>query len=185
MYFVLQSQVFDYLGKTVHAKLLFRPKFNQFWWFGQPMSEPVPAIPFLIPKIPDYPDHFFTGTEFDLLSPRLVAIFADKGVHFEAFPVGMIETGSNLEKDMNYSNVRVLDIFDFIDPKKSQITTRGIKKIVFQKSAYENPKMAFRLLNSESLLIIHEDIKNTIERQKLSGCSIKPIESFTVGYGFS
>jgi hypothetical protein len=149
------------------------------------MSEPVPAIPFLIPKIPDYPDHFFTGTAFDLFSPRLIAIFADKGVHFEAFSVGMIEMGSNLEKDMNYSNVRVLDIFDFIDPKKSQITTRGIKKLVFQKSAYENPKMAFRLFNCEGFLIIHEEIKNAIEQQGLSGCLIKPIESFTVEYGFS
>jgi hypothetical protein len=182
MYFVFNAILESWQGALVQAKIVGKPpQTTPHWWDCVPLNEPLPLLSFTTRQNAPMFDNYFTGTIFDIYSDKLISILRQSRVTFELFPVSMLDNLTDSPLETKYNIFHILESFSGLDRKLSDIDDDNveIRRIVLTEECLRLRKPFFRL-NELSLLLIHEELKATLEANQITGCSYTPLEEYQV-----
>lgn len=159
-------------SENIYAKIKnVPPKLKPHWWAGSPMLSQLPPVSFVVKPEWDFPDNFLTETIFDLYSSKLIKILDNAKIGFEAFPASLVdEVGNDLR--VEYRIFHLLEKYSCLDRKLSEINLEmlEIKKIVLDKEFLSSKKLLFRVEELSHIVLVHQDLKDALERQGITGC---------------
>ncbi|NJN55283.1 MAG: hypothetical protein HC804_11305 [Anaerolineae bacterium] len=188
MYFVFQSTFLSWRNHMLWAEIQGgRPHFPEYkpdWWAAQPLESPLPHFTFMMNEKAPKPDNYNTGTEFDLYSPRLIRIFREAGIPYEPFPAYIVDRKSKKPLDVEYEIFHLLEMATGIDVDKSDFDTESpydIRHLVMSDERFYQGKLLFRDQKFIQLVLMHEHLKQQLERVGITGCAYTPVEEYVVG----
>jgi hypothetical protein len=184
VYFIFRPKIMAWGKYELHAELQGGrpdwPEYEPHWWNAQPLVRPLPRFTFAInPRAPKL-DNYWTGTEFDLYSRRLISILHQAGVKFETFPVTMIDHQTQEVLPVRYQIFHLLEQYAGVDIEQSDIDGPSIRKLVLNKRCLEEKPLLFRDEKQTDLVFIHQDLKVVLEKARITGCQFIPVEKFQV-----
>jgi len=158
-------------------------KIQREWWYGKPLSMPVPKLSFAIQELGPFPDNYWNSTLFDLYSPRLITILKHAGIANELFPVEMVGKNTGKVLSVGYQVFRLLEVIDALDRAKSVFryeTRHGrsveyLEKPVYKEEFLDLKKPLLRIQGFASIVIIHANLKSLLEEEGITGCSYSPL----------
>lgn len=188
MYYVFQAAVLSWRNHTLWAEIqggrpLF-PEYEPNWWKAQPLEQPLPHLTFMINEKAPKPDNYDTGTEFDLYSPRLIAVLREIGIQFETFPAEIIDRKTKKPLEVEYAIFHLLEKAEGIDMEKSDYDVDSpydIRHLVMTDESLHQGKLLFRDRNFMQLVLMHEQLKTQLDKVGITGCSFTPVEEYVVG----
>lgn len=184
MYFVFQSEIRDWRNKTLQAELQGErssfPEYKPHWWKAQPLIVPLPHFTFSVDAKAPFLDNYWTGTEFDLYSDKLISELYRVGIRFETFPVTVVDRRSKMTVPIEYRIFHLLESYSGIDMDRSDTDQYEIRKLVITKQCSQEKILMFRDLNLSNLVLIHQSLKDILDEADVTGCSYIPIEAFQV-----
>lgn len=105
------------------------------------------------------PDNYFTGTVFDLYTPRLIEVFREAGIRFETFPAEIIDRKTKKQVEVEYNIFHLLEIAEGIDVEKSDYDNDSpydIRHLVMKDESLHQGKLMFRDQKFQQLVLMHE-----------------------------
>jgi hypothetical protein len=187
MYYVFESAILTWRNHTLWAEILggrpLYPEYEPYWWDAQPLVKPLPRFTFMINEKAPKPDNYNTGTEFDLYSPRLIALFREADIRFETFPADIIDRKSKRPLEVEYEIFHLLERAKGIDVGKSDfdVESPDIRHLVMTDESLHSGKLLFRDQEFLQLALMHEQLKKRLDDAGITGCSYTPIEEFVSG----
>lgn len=188
MYYVFKQQVMAWRNHTLWAEILGgRPHFPEYsphWWEAKPLEKPLPYFTFMINEKAPKPDSYFTGSLFDLYSPRLVAIFKEAGIGFETFPAKIVDRKSKKPLEVAYEIFHLLEKGIGIDVEKSDFdedSPYDIRHLVVTEACKAEGRLLFRDQEFIQLVLMHEHLKQKLETEGITGCLYTPLEEYVSG----
>ena len=153
------------------------------FYLGLPLPEPFKSMRYrysisLNMRKP-YLDNWVSGP-FDVLSRKLLKIFALFSVKFEAFSATLIDEINQEEIMDEYFVFNILESNNCFDVKKSSAGFK-IKRLVLSRDLKNSSVMMSRDVHHKTLIIVHEDLKFAIESAGVIGCYFTPVEKFKRG----
>jgi hypothetical protein len=191
MYYVFTAAITEWNKKTLQAEIEeysgLHLQYQRLWWYGEPLELPTPNFIFTIEENAPKLDNYWTGNLFNLYSDKLVAIFRSINVRFETFEATIIGRNSGKKLPLAYKVFRLLEIEDAIDEERSSyqqfayknIDIEEIERLVLNDGFLSTNKPFTRVLRHEHLTIIHHDIKQLLDSQRITGCMYTPIEKYS------
>ncbi len=174
MYYTFSARPIKYRNTSLQAQIIGEvPVPQPHWWDAQPTQSAIPFMTFTYRSEVALPDNVFTGTTFDIYSPRLIKLIRDRGVNFETFPVRIISTRHEGIIAHDYQIFHLLELDDGLDLKKTLINRQVISLLRSQE-----PKLLFRDREYSQFVIIHSDLKQEMEWRGITGCSFNPILNY-------
>lgn len=188
MYYVFESAVLSWRNHTLWAEIeggrpLF-PEYKPDWWQAQPLEQPLPFFTFMINEKAPKPDNYFTGTVFDLYTPRLIEVFREAGIRFETFPAEIIDRKTKKQVEVEYNIFHLLEIAEGIDVEKSDYDNDSpydIRHLVMKDESLHQGKLMFRDQKFQQLVLMHEQLKARLDQAGITGCSYTTVDEFVVG----
>lgn len=193
MYYIFKSQMVHWQGINLRAELPdeFRSSWRQTfdWWESVSLVGLLPSLQFLIRGEAPLSDNYYTATQFDIYSERLIAILAQTGVRYETFPVSLIDERTRNSIPHTHRLFHLLEIDPAVDRQKSIIqedltnfsSVRDVYKLVLRDDFIKQGKAITRIKEFRHLTVVHEELKHTLEAANITGCSFQPVEEFTMG----
>jgi len=111
-------------------------------------------------------------------SEKLINILATTGVRFETFPVTIVDYRTRSILPVNYMAFHLLEEYSPIDTEKVKGEGWPIRNrpFILDDEIIQNPRPFFRLYERQSLILIHKDLRNTLEAASITGCRYIPIQ---------
>jgi len=131
-------------------------------------------------------DHIVaTGVYGLLMTHRLVQSIIGCGVeNIQVFPVRLIDTNGVCISE-NYNIVNIIGCINAVDVELSDIEMHpvfpdeidSIESLTLDESAIKG-QLFFRLMGSTQVIVVHDSIKNEIEKNHLTGVKFLPPEDY-------
>lgn len=134
----------------------------------------------------EYPhyDNYMEGTGYTLYSERLVQLLNSYGVKAEVFPVQMVDQDGRELPGFRYQIFHLLEgVQPAMDELKSQWTDDrriGIPRLVLDLQAFEHRPIFY--LNHLYLPLMRDDVKQAIQREKMTGFDFLKPEHYHSGH---
>jgi hypothetical protein len=184
MYYVFTPALHSWENEIMQAKIQGNiPEYRPHYWDCKPLVEPLPSLTFAINRSAPLLDNYFTGTEFELFSNRLVKYLQEAGVHFESFSTTIIDRNTKREIPVDYKVFHLLELHSGLDEKHSDIRNNQmeVRKLVLTEECLQNKRPFFRLKGMENLVLIYEDLKSFFDNLGITGCEYIPVDEYKVG----
>ena len=92
MYMFIKADHYPWRNRSVQAEIHGAvPETAPHGWEGVPLTTPPPHLTFAVSAKAPMLDNYFTGTEFDLYSERLIRLLRAAGVQGETFPATLVD----------------------------------------------------------------------------------------------
>lgn len=184
MYFIFQPEIRSWQNKLLQAELQgkrpFFPEYEPHWWNAQPLLRPLPHFTFSIDTRAPFLDNYWTGTEFDLYSNKLISFLYAVGAKFETFPVTIVDRHDKSAIPVEYKIFHLLETYPGIDIECSDIDDQEIRKLVITSQCLQEKGLIFRDRNLCFLVLVHKKLKDDLHKANITGCNYTPIEEFQV-----
>ncbi len=147
------------------------------WWDGVPLTIPPPHLTFAVSAKGPMLDNYFTGTEFDLYSERLIRLLQEAGVQGETFPATLVDRKTKEPLPVRYEVFHLLEVYPALDVWFATTGLPLLERIQFNAdklSQHERP--FFRAQESNNFVLIHETLKQQFDAAGITGCLYKNIE---------
>ncbi|MCQ3938095.1 MAG: hypothetical protein DPW18_13755 [Chloroflexi bacterium] len=183
MYYVLKPILATWKSESIHAKIKDAPpRCKPHWWDAAPLAIPLPLLTFKVNSEWRLPDNLFTGTIFDLYSIKFIEVLRNAGVHFETFPAIVTDQFGNDTK-VKYRIFHLLEKYPCLDQSRSEIDNEAleIRKLVLDKKFMALRKLMFRLEELSQFVLVHQDLKDVLEKTGITGCSYTPLDKYRAG----
>lgn len=192
MYWVYQTHIFTYRNQYVQAKLvdpspkLLKGVFGE-GGFRSPMQvesygDGLRLTYQVNPNFP-HPDNYFESGGFSLFSKRLANLMQVFDVKAEYFPAIMVDRKGNILPDLDYVVFHLLEgIIPAMDDLQSGWT--GSREVGVQRLVLDYSKFSHRPLficASVYLSLMHDDLKQAIQRQGITGFAFLEPEKYSSG----
>ena len=187
MYFVFKSALQVWQNDIIQAKIEGHPPKSQpHWWDCVPLTSPLPLITFTIKQNMPLIDNLFTGTIFELYSVNLVEILSEAGIHFETFPVKVVDDSTKGALGIQYRIFHLLEKYPGLDYDLSDIddSATEIRKLVLRSECLKLKKLFFRVEGIEEIVLIHQELKGLLESRSITGCNYIPVNEYRSGVRF-
>lgn len=186
MYFVFESELCAWRNQIVQARLQGGvPDYQPHWWDCEPLTIPLPRLSFIINAKAPLLDNYFTGTEFDLYSARLVTFLREANVHFETFPAKVAERKTKqVLSSISYEVFHLLETHPGLDETRSDMDDEEIRKLVLTDVCIQSRKPFFRLKENVGIVLIHQTLKSILDAAEITGCKYTPVDEFRTGIRF-
>lgn len=181
MYSLFRAKALEWNNALVQAVIQQRPDYRPYWWGGEPIQPPVPEFTFEIDPSYPAPDNYWTGTEFDLYSPRLIDLLQASGISFETFPAKFIDSRTGEATSLPHRVFHLLERWPAFNLEESRIELPEIVSFVILKQRLEEPKLLFRAAELDSRVLIHDALKEKLINARITGCTFMPVESYVGG----
>ena len=184
MYYVFNTAITYYRSQFNSAQTVIdSAQYSLPWFYDIPIADKMPPLVFSFnTKLPKL-DNLFALTEFSLYSSRLIDLLEQAGVRFEAFPITGLDRKTKQPIETTYKAFHLLDVHPGINQSQSIISDdiRIVEKIVLTEECLKAARPFFRLKELLYIVLIHEDLKATFDRMKITGCTYTPLEEFQFG----
>lgn len=187
MYYIFETEIFEWDKQSLRASIVNYSKVHTYlqeqWWYGQKIDTPIPKFVFEFNESAPTPDNYWTGTLFNLYSRKLIEIFINLRIQYEVFPAKIISRETKKPLMYDYGVFRLLEVDNVIDNEKSTFVTSMIggysinrlRKLILLKEFSNQVKLITRIRNYENITIVHEELKNILEENNITGCSYVPL----------
>jgi len=179
MYFVFQSQMRNWGGGLLQAVVQSSPQFEPHWWLAQPFTLAPSSLTFTLNAKAPKPDNYFTGTlSIELYSIKLINLLIKAGVKNELLPAKIIDRKSKENLPLEYKAFHLLEIYPGWDRNQSIVDEKlRVTKLVLTEECLTNKRPFFRI-EKLFLILIHEDLKKTLDNAGITGCVYIPVEDY-------
>ncbi len=181
MYFVFKSEIESWRNQTIRAIAQGEfPEFQPDWWDAQPITPKLPTTIFSINSKAPIFDVYFTGGINEPYSKKLLNILSSAGIQFETFPAIMIDRKTLQPLPLEYEVFHLLEMYPAFD---MTITERGIgyiRNLTLTEECLNSKKLMFRAKESANLVLMHQDLKDILDANNITGCLYTPIDQFSV-----
>ncbi len=184
-----QSAITGYRNGYIQAKLLTTyEEFDRYasakWSLDRPLKSlqrQMPVFKFEVRGDVPHPDNYWTGTQLDLYSGRLLALLESfGGFRFETFPAEIYERKSARRVLEDYRVFRLLETYPVISLEASIVLKEDnrtrIEKLVIDEKAADCAPPLCADESFKQYVFINDALKNALEKQGISGCQIKSLE---------
>jgi len=181
MYFVFRSALQEWENDVNQAKLEGSPITTQpHLWDSLPLTTQLPLITFTTRQNALMLDNYFTGTIFDLYSTDLINLLSQAGIRFEQFPALVIDRTTRKPSQKEYKIFHLLEKYSGLDKDLTEIhdDTKEIIKLVLTDQCLQSGKPLFRLAESRNIVLIHLELKQSLELHNISGCRYIPLSEY-------
>jgi hypothetical protein len=178
----METQMHDskYYADPIDIPFSLKERFN--WETTQPLGVGKELVyKFIIPDSNEK-DLFFTGTEYEIYSIRLIKLIESMGVKFQTFNAEFFSRSSGENLSIPFKVFRLLEVRDVLDVENSVINPSDIEgfnitkheRLVFKK--FHEPNLhLFRLESNPSIGIIGDSL-----RRRFMEYNIKDFEYYEV-----
>jgi hypothetical protein len=187
LFYVFQPDVLTRRGGLLYAliqgKVPQYPDYKPHWWDAEPLSIPISPITFAVHKKSLMPDNLNTANSvFDLYSPQLINLLSDLQIKFETFPATLIDAQTQEVLPFSYKIFHLLEIYSALDESQSirDKNIGTIEKLVLNEEIANSRKLMFRVKESRNLVLVHEELKERLINNKITGCLYTPVERFQI-----
>jgi hypothetical protein len=172
MYFVLSSALLSWRNHIAQAVPLGDTVDHQskpiHWWECVPLPHATSRFIFEInPKAPHL-DNYFTGTIMDLYAERLIDLLGQSDIAFETFPAILLDKKTDEILPLKYQVFHLLDSYSIKGLRARDEEGKVISVLA--------PKRMFRLTEYRNLVIVHQEVKDTLEAAQMTGCNFRPFK---------
>ena len=195
MYFVFRPEIIEQADEVIEAELVGdTPEYEPFWWKAQPLKTQLDNLTFWVNSGKPYFDNYYMSMEFDLYSSKLVNLLRGDDIKFEVFPVIVKDKKSKKTLSQEYHLFHLLEAFPALTspPEKNQVYvdpnmefSEQAAKLVnknaplkLSEECLKKEKPLFRMKEQLNLVLIHQNLKTTLEANHITGCTFTPIEKF-------
>lgn len=189
MYWIFLTDLIEWKNGLIIGKIINNPRKplqKPDWWSQDIISDPRPAFKFSInPEAPSV-DNYPTGTIYDLYSKKLLSILAEEKIAFETFTTNLFDVKTGNQLETSHWVFRLLEMHDALDKKRTTFESklvRGIRgdwirKLVLDHDFQKRKIQMTRIETKKDIVIIHDDLKNKLERNNISGCKYQPVDEY-------
>ncbi len=180
MYFVVTSAARAWHLQTVQAGVMFYGfyELQRQMWNCAPL-EHVPPLAFTIDRRWPRPDNYFTGNLFQVYSERLIRLLRDSGVHFESWPVPLVDRKTNTELPDRYELFHLLECHRGLSPKSEfDAERRQIYKLVLTQKCLQASPLLFRLQERRNIVLMREDMRMLLKQEGITGFRYVALENY-------
>jgi len=186
MYYVFRHEIKSWRNGILQAWASQTINYQQIkphWWLAQPLTSPPPKLEFLMDSKAPKLDNQFTGTDLDLYSSRFIEIIRAAGVNFETFPIILRDRDTREVLPLNYELFHLLEKYPALDWERSELESEGlsirkVKKLVLVDNFLESRKPLVRLSEMKQVVLMHENLKNTLDRAGITGCLYVAVDKY-------
>ncbi|MBO1435894.1 hypothetical protein [Meiothermus sp. CFH 77666] len=190
MYYIFESRIRGWGSRSLLADS--EPTIEDcepHWWLAQPLTKRPERFKFFVPKKAKFVDNYACGTGIDMYSRRLVELLATFPIRFEAFPADVLDEVSGEKLDVDYLAFHLLEIYPAVDFARSDLVLGpdypssivAVRRLVLTEEILQAGHLLFRPAELFAFVLIHEDLKQTLDRHKITGCNYVPLGEFKVG----
>jgi hypothetical protein len=148
------------------------------WWSCNPISVPILFTDFYVNTKAPLLDNYFTSHSLNLYSQQLVSLIEETGIKFEIFPARLVDKKTKNVASDQYQLFHLLYERNGLDLALCKIEGTKIQQLTINKTVEEEQIPIFRLTELGHLVLISQKFKETLERQKISGCRYTPISEY-------
>ena len=195
MYWIYTTDVLTWRNQYVQAKLIsplprdLIDRYGKYGYRSGLQDEPYGAdieLTYQIDVRHPHPDNYFQSASFSLYSARLIELMLSFGVNAEVFPATMVDKDGTVQPQLEYFIFHSLEgVIDAMDEAASQWTGDhdvGIPRLVLDYERFEH-RPIFKC-NHVYVQLMHDDVRQEIRRQRITGFSFLAPQRFRSGsYG--
>ncbi len=148
-------------------------------WQTKPLTAPFPLLNFSKRRSQKLLDNHETGTNFNVYSPKLIALLSSAGVEYECFPTLITERDSVTVISEEHVVFHLLKGVKIFDQDRSQVSKRRIKQLVLDTDFERaNIPMARDPSFKSFITVVSQELKDFLESEGVTGCEFTAIEDY-------
>lgn len=186
MYFVFKDDIIAWRDRILQAEFqgeIPSPEYQDQWWEDESLTPP-PRLTFAINAEAPLLDNYFTGSLIDLYSVRLISYLREAKVHFESFPATVVDHRTKQLLPVQYEVFHLMEIHPGLDKELSDMDEFEIRRLVLTEACVQANKPLFRLKESKDIVLIHQDLRTTLDTANITGCRFTAVDEFRVDLVF-
>lgn len=181
-YYVFKPDTIVWRDKLLYAHILGGrpsfPEYDGYWWGCTPLLKPLPHLKFTVNASAPKLDNYNTGTEFDLYTERLISAIHDANVHFESFPVTIVDQKTKQPLPERYQIFHLLQDYPAFDEQQTKVSRLGVERIVLTEEFLTSQKLLVRVKQKPNIVLIHSRLKDKLELMGITGCEYIPVDEY-------
>jgi hypothetical protein len=177
-YMVFRDEIRSWRNRILQAEIQGTvPDTQPHWWDGVPLTVPPPPLTFAVSAKGPMLDNYFTGTEFDLYSTRLIALLHDAGVQCETFPATLIDRKTKAVLPVAYAVFHLLEVHPALTVYRATSGPPIIERLeLITEKWIIHQRPLFRAQEATDIVLIHTSLHQQLEAVGITGCTYTPVE---------
>jgi hypothetical protein len=174
IYFVFSAEQRSWRNRILQAEIQLQgdfPETHPHWWDGVPLTTPPPPLTFAVSAKGPMLDNYFTGTEFDLYSERLITLLREAGVQFETFPAMLVDRKTKEPLPVRYEVFHLLEVQPALEVYRAASGPPVIERLdLIADKWMKHKRPFFRAKEAQNIVLIHETLKQQFDTVGITGC---------------
>ena len=181
MYFVFREVVKSWHNQIIRAIAQAEfPDTQPHWWAVKPINPKLSTNVFAINSKAPIVDVYFTGSIFHPYSKKVLNLLRSVGIQFETFPAIMIDRKTQQPLPLEYEVFHLLEMYPAFDMTLTEEGTGYIRNLTLTEECLNSKKLMFRVEEAADLVLMHQDLKDLLDANNITGCLYTPVDQFSV-----
>lgn len=177
-YVVVTDELRSWRNRILQAEIQGNvPETYPHWWDGVPLTVPPPHLAFAVSAKGPMLDNYFTGTEFDLYSERLITLLRDAGVQFETFPATLVDRKTKTPLPVTYEVFHLLEVHPALDVYDSDDPSVLEAELNRERIAQHN-RPFFRAQECKGIVLIKDTLRQHLDEVGIRGNQYMTMEEY-------